>query len=187
VHFNQKLVIQLSKEMQEPTLIKIASEFNTYSSQEMFHLTSVNVRGVQFYIKRLLVPTNFSVGQLSSTNYQIEEKSLFLRIASGNLDVKVSNEFATEMEEIVKKKPPSKTSIQMTFTGFHEHNDDVSPVFKDLLPYPNQGKIYIGFSTDQTTGCSSHLAARVIPTVRKILIYNILLPNFFILIKIILF
>ncbi|PKY19450.1 hypothetical protein RhiirB3_432504 [Rhizophagus irregularis] len=170
VHFNNTLVIQLSKKMQEPTAIKIASEFNKYSSQKMFHLTSVNVRNVQLYVKRLFVPTNFNVRQLRSTSYQTEEKKIFLRIASGNLDVNISNEFSAEMEETVKKKPPSKTSIQMIFTGFHEHNSDVSPVFKDLLPYPKQGKIYIGFSTDQTTGCSSNLAARVIPTMSRVLV-----------------
>ncbi|EXX64311.1 hypothetical protein RirG_143960 [Rhizophagus irregularis DAOM 197198w] len=134
VHFNNMLVIQLSKKMQELTAIKIASEFNKYSSQKMFHLTLVNVRNVQLYVKRLFVPTNFNVRQLRSTSYQTEEKNIFLRIASGNLDVNISNEFSAEMEETVKKKPPSKTSIQMIFTGFHEHNSDVSPVFKDLLP-----------------------------------------------------
>ncbi|GBC47115.2 hypothetical protein GLOIN_2v1834043 [Rhizophagus irregularis DAOM 181602=DAOM 197198] len=178
VHFNNMLVIQLSKKMQELTAIKIASEFNKYSSQKMFHLTLVNVRNVQLYVKRLFVPTNFNVRQLRSTSYQTEEKNIFLRIASGNLDVNISNEFSAEMEETVKKKPPSKTSIQMIFTGFHEHNSDVSPVFKDLLPlgnwgispYPKQGKIYIGFSTDQTTGCSSNLAARVIPTMSRVLV-----------------
>jgi hypothetical protein len=71
------------------------------------------------------------------------------------------------MERITKKKPPSKTTIQMIFTGFdeYENNKNVSRVFKDLLPYPEQGRVYIGFSTHQTTGCCSHLAARVIPTV----------------------
>ena len=59
----------------------------------------------------------------------------------------------------------------MLFTEFNEHNTskdyykDLSPIFKDLISYPEQGKIYIGFPTNQTTGSSSHLAARVIPTV----------------------
>jgi hypothetical protein len=83
------------------------------------------------------------------------------------------------MEQITKKKPPRKTSIQMIFTGFNEHNlssdsdENISPVFKDLLQYPEQGKIYIGFSTDQTTGCCSHLAARVIPTVCTLSIFEL--------------
>src|SRR5947199_7970195 len=71
------------------------------------------------------------------------------------------------MERITKKRPPNNTTIQMIFTGYENSSprDYVSPVFKDLLPYPEQGRIYIGFPTHQTTGCCSHLAARVIPTV----------------------
>src|SRR5690349_159959 len=76
------------------------------------------------------------------------------------------------MERLTKKKPSSKTVIQMIFTGFDEHtlsrdfNENTLIIFKDLLQYPEQGKIYIGFSTHQTTGCCSHLSARVISTVR---------------------
>ncbi|EXX79472.1 hypothetical protein RirG_005250 [Rhizophagus irregularis DAOM 197198w] len=101
---------------------------------------------------------------------QIEEASIFLRVVNGNLDVNVSDEISSEMERVTKKKPPSKTIIQMIYTGVDEDgscNTDVSPIFKDLLPYPGQGKIYIGFPTHQTTGCCSHLAARVIPTVDR--------------------
>src|SRR5205823_8229374 len=134
----------------------------------------VNVRSVQLNIKRLLIPANMDAKQWNSlpiTNFQMEETSIILRIASGNLDVKVSKAFSAEMERITKKKPPSKTTIQMIFTGFDEYNssrdcnENVPSVFKDLLQYPEQGRIYIGFSTHQTTGCCSHLAARVIPTV----------------------
>jgi len=100
---------------------------------------------------------------------EFEKTSMLLKIADGKLDVNVSNEFSSKIERIIKKRPPSKTTIQMIFTGNENSSrDSISPVFKDLLPYPNQGKIYIGFSTNQTTGCCSHLAARVIPTVCKI-------------------
>jgi hypothetical protein len=137
----------------------------------MFNLTSVEVGRVQLDVERLVVTTNFSVRHLHLINYQTEKASIFLKTADGDVDVRVSNEFSLKMEQITKKKPPRKTFIQMIFTGFNEHNlsndsdENISPVFKDLLQYPEQGKIYIGFSTDQTTGCCSHLAARVIPTV----------------------
>ena len=77
-----------------------------------------------------------------------------------------SVEFSVEMERITKKKPPKKTTVQMIFTEFDNSSKrDMSKVFKNLLPYPEQGRIYIGFQTHQTTGCCSHFAARVIPTV----------------------
>jgi hypothetical protein len=154
VYFNDTIPIKLSKKMQETKLMAIASEYTAFSPQKLFHLTSVNVRGVQLDV-----------------NYQTEESSIFFRIANGNLDVNVSDEFSVEMERITKKKPPNETTIQMIFTGFDEYNSsrdpnrNISPVFKDLLRYPEQGRLYIGFSTHQTTGCCCHLAARVIPTV----------------------
>jgi hypothetical protein len=152
----------------EPKLMNISPEIDIYSPRKMFQLTSVYVRDVQLEVKRILLPTNMSANQWCSTDFQTEQASILLRITSGNLDVNVSETFSAEMERITKKKPPRQTTIQMIFTGFNEHenyNGTISSVFKDLLPYPEQGRIYIGFSTHQTTGCCSHLAARVIPTV----------------------
>ncbi|RIA78934.1 hypothetical protein C1645_842030, partial [Glomus cerebriforme] len=163
VCFNDKQVISLSKDIKEPISMRITSEFNKFFPQELFQLTSVNIRDVKLDITRLIVPTKFS----AEINYQIERLSIFFKIASGNLAVKVNNEFSSKMERITKKKPPSNTTIQMIFTGFDKYNssgDYISPVFKDLLPYPEQGRIYISFSTHQTTGCCSHLLARIIPT-----------------------
>ncbi|CAG8505139.1 14702_t:CDS:10 [Racocetra fulgida] len=102
-----------------------------------------------------------------------QETSIFLRVASGHLDVRVSRAFSADMERTTKKKPPSQTVIQMIFTGYDEQyfsedkNKKISGIFKNLLPFPEQGRIFIGFPTHQTTGCSSHLAARLIPTVER--------------------
>ncbi|RIA79329.1 hypothetical protein C1645_840942 [Glomus cerebriforme] len=47
------------------------------------------------------------------------------------------------MEQIIKKKPSSKTTMQMIFIQFDEYNSSIHPVFKNLLPYSKQEKIYI--------------------------------------------
>ncbi|CAJ0748626.1 5817_t:CDS:2, partial [Entrophospora sp. SA101] len=71
------------------------------------------------------------------------------------------------------KLKTNNTTIQMIFTGHDERNlpgnsnKKILNVFKDLTPFPDQGRIFIGFPTHQTTGCSVHLAARVIPTVER--------------------
>src|SRR6266511_1523451 len=151
-------MIRLSKKMQEPLSMN-TSMFDTFSPQGLFHLTSVDARNVQLSVKRLLVSTNII------TDFQTEEASIFLRIISGYLDVRVSEEFSAEMERITKKKTPKKTLVQMIFTEFNKSSGEHdSQAFKDLLPYPKQGRIYIGFPTNQTTGCCSHFAACVIPT-----------------------
>ena len=168
MYFNDTLVIQLSKEKSRPTPVDSATAFDTYSPQRMFRLTSVDVRDVQMDVMRLLVPTDINARKLRLNSYQKEKKSAFFRIASGNLNVEVSNKFSAEMERITKKRLPSRTSIQMIFNKFDEFEDyisNISPVFKDLLPHPEPGRIFIGFPTHQTTGCCSHISARVIPTV----------------------
>ncbi|CAB4438088.1 unnamed protein product [Rhizophagus irregularis] len=176
MYIDDVLIIQLSKKMQEPKLVEIASDLNTFSPKNMFHLTSVDFRGVQLDVKRLLIPTKLNIKQLRSHMYQTLEESILFRIANGNLDVKVSKEFSAKMERITKKKPPNNTFIQMIYSEFDERNlskddnKDISPIYKDLISYPEQGKIYIGFPTNQTTGSCSHLAARVIPTMERELI-----------------
>ncbi|CAI2168970.1 19326_t:CDS:10, partial [Funneliformis geosporum] len=168
VYYNNKPVIRLSKKMGKPRSLKIASHFDPFSPKKMLHLTSVEVKDVQLIVKRLSISKNIIIDD------RTEETSIYLRLGSGNLDVDVSSEFSAEMERITKKKPPSKTMVQMLFVGFDEYNSSmdcnikkIPSTFKDLFPHPEQGRLYIGFPTHQTTGCCSHLAARVIPTVER--------------------
>jgi hypothetical protein len=178
VYFNNTLVIELSKTVLKSVSVDISPEFDTYSPQKMFHLTSMNIGDVQLTVKKLFIPENVNNWRsLPINNIEMEEVFISLKIASGNLDVKVSNTFSNEMERVTKKKPPSKTTIQVIYTGYDEHNSSVnyensiSSIFEDLFPFPNQGRIYIGFPTHQTTGCCIHLAARVIPTVCTLIFF----------------
>jgi hypothetical protein len=183
VYFNGTLVIQLSKEIEMSMPMNINSGVDKYSPQKLFQLTSVNISDVQLDIERLIIPSYLNTSQLSRQlrgyhSYQTEKTSICLRIANGNLKVKASDKFSAEMEQITKKKLPSETMIQMILNKFDNEMSEGS-VFKDLLPYPEQGKIYIGFTTHQTTGCCSNLAARVIPNVCIFLPKKIFLSLFF--------
>ncbi|CAB5200411.1 unnamed protein product [Rhizophagus irregularis] len=176
LYIDDTLIAQLSKKVHKPKLIDIASGFNTFSPKKMFHLTSVDFRRVKLDVMRLLIPTKINIKQLRSNMYQKELSTIVFRIANGHLDVNVNDEFSTKMERVTKKKSPNKTSIQMIFTEFNELDSPIdyiknlSPIYKDLISYPEQGKVYIGFPTNQTTGSCSHLAARVIPTMERELI-----------------
>lgn len=170
VYFNERCIIQIKKKMSESRPMDIPSGLNTSSPKKIFNLKSVDVRNVQLDVSRLLMPKKSLLSQLTLNEVPNEETSIFLRVASGHLDVRISKAFSNEMERTTKKKPPNATTIQMMFTGYDEHNsssdrnEKISDIFKRLLPYPEQGHIFIGFPTHQTTGCSSHLAARLIPT-----------------------
>ncbi|CAG8721448.1 13944_t:CDS:2, partial [Cetraspora pellucida] len=173
VYFNDKRIIRIAKKMSDPRTMTIFSGLNTTSPERMFNLKSVDVRNVQLDVERIIIPSKFSLTRSALSDYSTEETSIFLRVASGHLDVRVSRAFSADMERTTKKKPPSQTIIQMIFTGYDEQyfsedkNKKISGIFKNLLPFPEQGRIFIGFPTHQTTGCSSHLAARLIPTVER--------------------
>ncbi|CAG8463812.1 12087_t:CDS:10 [Funneliformis caledonium] len=158
-----QLVIELSKRTLNPRYMN-SSGFDTISPQKLFHLTSVDIRDVMIDVKRLVVP-NQTIDFQTVIDCEIIETSICLTVISGNLDVTLSREFSAEMERMTKKRPPGKTTVQMLFARFDDTNH--SQIFNDLVPYPKQGNIYIGFPTHQTTGCCTHLAARVIPTVER--------------------
>ncbi|KAJ3194958.1 hypothetical protein HDU82_002276, partial [Entophlyctis luteolus] len=78
------------------------------------------------------------------------------------------------MERTTKKKAPTVTDFHIQFANFDEFESSTTArtgkgaVFGELIPGPKeQGKVFIGFPTHQTTGCSIHLAAHLIPTVER--------------------
>ncbi|CAG8599070.1 18033_t:CDS:2, partial [Acaulospora morrowiae] len=151
VFFNEARVIHISKKMTMPRSIFIPYSFNTITPRKMFELRSADVREIEF---RIETPEQSS--------------SMIFKVASGNLDVHITKEFSEEMERSTKKYPPPKTTIQMMYTDYKNYSSYKNiPEISDLISHPEQGRIFIGFKTYQTTGCSAHFAARVIPTVER--------------------
>jgi hypothetical protein len=79
---------------------------------------------------------------------------------------------AKEMERTTKKPPPRETQVHVVWTSAEEQAAsketlDKVPLLQELLPFPNQGRVFIGFPTHQTTGITAHMAAHVIPTVQS--------------------
>ncbi|CAJ0904717.1 4399_t:CDS:10 [Entrophospora sp. SA101] len=165
VYFDNIQVIQLTKKMDVPRPMSIKHGIKKNSPNNLFELKSVNVYKAQLDVNILITSTKSPI-----KNFLSGKSTIFLKIASGNVDLKIPEPFRVEMERATKKWPPKNTKIQMIFTSYDEQcssdqNKYISNVFRDLLAFPEQGKIFIGFPTFQTTGCSAHLAARLIPTV----------------------
>lgn len=74
--------------------------------------------------------------------------------------------YLENMKRILKKSPPSRTNILMLY-NFETLDQERDQFVADLFPSPNNGHIYIGFSTHQTTGSGFHIAAQLIPTVER--------------------
>ncbi|KAI8324847.1 hypothetical protein GQ54DRAFT_295847 [Martensiomyces pterosporus] len=113
---------------------------------------------------------------------ELEERSefLFLKIAEAAASSHVSSQLSKQIERSTKKCPPKSTAIRVIWNGLSEQealeggnsagpqaDSDKSTVFSQLISYPSQGRVFIGFPTHQTTGCCAHLAAALIPTVER--------------------
>ncbi|CAG8661370.1 22740_t:CDS:10 [Gigaspora margarita] len=161
VYFNENELLNISKEIiGHPRSIKINSNINRESPEKLFKFESVNIHNVKFEV--ITTPRT-----VSYRNQEKKRVSVCFQIASGNLKVQIQRKFSSEMERLTKKKPPSKTTIQAILPIYSRSSDMTFDIFKDLLPYPEQGNIFIGFRTHQTTSYSVNFAARVIPTVER--------------------
>lgn len=77
------------------------------------------------------------------------------------------------MERATKKKPPKKTVVSIIYsskeeTEASEGDQGAGAIFTNIAPsLSKSGRIFIGFSTQQTTGISSAISARFISTVER--------------------
>jgi Protein of unknown function (DUF3684) len=154
VWMNDHKLLHLKKKVDkaQPMVLPNVTAFT--SSENLFTMRSVDICSVQLDATEIDTSTTITT---------------FLRTASGNLNVQVAGQLSAEMERTTKKKPPSTTAIRILYTGYDEKQASAGKdsVFKDLIPFPGQGHIFIGFQTHQTTGFCSHVAGRFIPTVER--------------------
>ncbi|KAJ3148016.1 hypothetical protein HDU86_007584 [Geranomyces michiganensis] len=155
-------VLIFDKKTTEPRPLSYSKKIYTLSSPSIFTLNSVEIKTIQ-----LDVQVKEDAAKDPSA-YQT-----FMRIASASLSVRASSQLTRDMERTTKKKPPPKTTMQIMWSNFDEYqsSSDVRGklhIFDDLLPAANdQGRIFIGFPTFQTTGSMAQLAAHLIPTVER--------------------
>ncbi|KAI8099843.1 uncharacterized protein BX664DRAFT_273355 [Halteromyces radiatus] len=182
VYFDHHRLFNLTKQTADPrAMIVDAKKVHTSSPQRMFTIVAADMRKIQLDAEKYVPPSIFSpLTNLLSTktttttdekknDLPTETASIFLRVVTGTLDVNVPDNFIREMERSTKKKPPKTTKFQLVYTSKEEMDasENKHHIFKDLMPFPNQGRVFIGFPTHQTTGCCSHMAARFIPTVER--------------------
>ncbi|KAI9494351.1 hypothetical protein BDB00DRAFT_974372 [Zychaea mexicana] len=175
VKFDQHVIFSINKGMGEPETMTVdARKVHTSSPQRMFTITGASMRKIQLSTEKYAPPSMLSLIYNkrpvdSSSGLPMEKANIFLRVVTASLDVSVPRNFEREMERSTKKKPPKQTNFQLVYTGREEldASENNSAIFKDLIPFPNQGRVFIGFPTHQTTGCCSHMAARFIPSVER--------------------
>ncbi|KAK3823349.1 MAG: hypothetical protein J3Q66DRAFT_310181, partial [Benniella sp.] len=164
VYLNHHQLLNINKTIRESRPMTIPNSMQTTSPLKMFTLKSADLQNVQMDATQLMISEQ-------TREIRTIESQVFLRTASGKLDVNVSEKDAAEMERTTKKYPPKQTTLQLQYHG-HDEAESKAPtdnkaIFKDLLPFPEQGRIFIGFPTHQTTGFCGHIAGRFIPTVER--------------------
>ncbi len=104
---------------------------------------------------------------------------VFLKHFRASASVKTSSKFASEMERTTKKKPFQNVNIDLIYINWEQLNatngeslegtkvSTKHPILSKLLPFPTNGKVFIGFETHQTSGLGVHLTAPFIPTVER--------------------
>ncbi|EGX50158.1 hypothetical protein AOL_s00076g363 [Orbilia oligospora ATCC 24927] len=105
---------------------------------------------------------------------KVTSSTIFIRIATANLQSNVGSTFAANLERATKKPPPRRTKCAILTMSKEELDASESVdsksdtfIFANVLP-TKLGKIFIGFATHQTTAIRAHFAAHsVIPTVER--------------------
>lgn len=97
----------------------------------------------------------------------------FLHVVKAEVNTMANRAFSAELERATKKPPPKATSVSLLTVSYNEQeasdfrNNPTKATLFDLV-IPSLGRIFIGFSTKQTTGLSAHVSApSVIPTVER--------------------
>ncbi|KAG0933842.1 hypothetical protein G6F57_009475 [Rhizopus arrhizus] len=177
VFFDNQQIFTIKKRVAEPRAMKIDTrQMLLNTPQRMFTITGSDTRQIQLDSEKYTPPSLFQplanlLGSKkeSSTSFPVEKASIFLRVVTASLNVSVTKDYEKEMERATKKKPPKTTKFQLVYTGKEEldASENNNAIFKNLIPFPNQGCVFIGFPTHQTTGCCCHMASRFIPTVER--------------------
>ncbi|KNE70311.1 peptidyl-prolyl cis-trans isomerase A1 [Allomyces macrogynus ATCC 38327] len=186
--FAGQRVISITKTSTPDLPLDIPVSIQPASPKGLFEMTSVDMRNVQMTAKILQEVEEEKEGIASKLSayffgfkparppkpkeYKWVSCSIFLRIAKGHARVQITPKLQGQMERTTKKLAPKTVNIHLVYNTSDEYalSQELmheSRVFQDLVPYPDQGHVFIGFRTHQTTGCCAHIASHFIPTVER--------------------
>ena len=102
--------------------------------------------------------------------------TLFVHVNKATIRTMVNQGFSAELERATKKPPPKSTTVSLLSASYDENtvsssisrNSGGTKLFDSFVPVHGKGKIFIGFTTNQTTGLNVHISTpSVIPTVER--------------------
>ena len=102
--------------------------------------------------------------------------STFLHVNKATVRTIVSPSFSSELERATKKPPPKYTTVSLLSASHDEQKvstssgkaSTVPKIFETFIPTDGKGHVFIGFTTNQTTGLNIHISTpSIIPTVER--------------------
>ena len=103
--------------------------------------------------------------------------TVFIHVNKATVRTAVNQNFASELERATKKPPPKYTTVSLLSASYDEQlassadaqkASEVPKIFSTFIPTNGKGRIFIGFTTNQTTGLNVHISTpSVIPTVER--------------------
>ena len=188
--YNRRALMTLSRKAAVETMVKVPSGLHLSTPQGLMTIRNVSSTPIQISATYLGVTQYASEAATSTSSFKAKfmklariasEKptavsvgketsvSAFFRVLTGSLKSNVSKALSAEIQRAQKKAPPQSVKIRLLTMSLNERtlSEANDMLFDSVLPFP-QGKIYIGFPTQQTTGFRCHVAApSLIPTVER--------------------
>ncbi|KAL6719649.1 hypothetical protein ACLMJK_001570 [Lecanora helva] len=103
--------------------------------------------------------------------------TVFVHVNKAKVKTNVNQNFSFELERATKKPPPKYTTISLLGASYDEQvatstsvsgSSQAPEIFTTFVPTNGKGRIFIGFTTNQTTGLNVHISTpSVIPTVER--------------------
>lgn len=103
--------------------------------------------------------------------------TVFIHVNKAKIKTAVSQNFGAELERATKKPPPKYTTVSLLSASYDEliasssnsnKASEAPKIFATFIPTNGKGRIFIGFTTNQTTGLNVHISTpSVIPTVER--------------------
>ena len=100
--------------------------------------------------------------------------SVFIHVTKAKIKTAASQNFSSELERATKKPPPKYTTVSLLSASYDEQaastikTSETPQIFATFIPTKGKGRIFIGFTTNQTTGLNVHISTpSVIPTVER--------------------
>ena len=102
--------------------------------------------------------------------------TIFLHVNKATVRTLVSPSFSSELERATKKPPPKSTTVSLLSASYDEQVASTSSnkasmaptIFGTFIPIEGKGRVFIGFTTNQTTGLNVHISTpSIIPTVER--------------------